>query len=194
MNTKVKLIATAAMGLEALVAKEVRQLGYEDTVVENGKVIFEADHHAIARCNLWLRTADRIKLVVGEFQATTYDELFEETKALPWERYITEDGKFPVTGKSHKSKLFSVPDCQSIVKKAIVEKLKQKHGIANWLEETGAEYKIEVALLKDNVLLTLDTSGAGLHKRGYRIGQGGCPPTERNISSCTSAINELESR
>ncbi|SHN19059.1 THUMP domain-containing class I SAM-dependent RNA methyltransferase [Gracilibacillus kekensis] len=185
----VKLIATAAMGLESLVAKEVRQLGYDDVTVENGKVIFNADHHAIARCNLWLRTADRIKLIVGEFEATTYDELFEGTKALDWEQYIPENGKFPVVGKSHKSKLFSVPDCQSIVKKAIVEKLKQRHGIANWLEETGAEYKVEVALLKDKVTLTLDTSGAGLHKRGYRIGQGDAPLKETLAAALVQLTN-----
>ncbi|WP_058307615.1 THUMP domain-containing class I SAM-dependent RNA methyltransferase [Gracilibacillus massiliensis] len=189
MKKTVKLIATAAMGLESLVAKEVRQLGYQEVTVENGKVIFEADHQAIARCNLWLRTADRIKLVVGEFEASTYDELFEGTKALDWETFIPEDGKFPVIGKSHKSKLFSVPDCQSIVKKAIVEKLKQRHGIANWLEETGAEYKIEVALLKDKVTLTLDTSGAGLHKRGYRIGQGDAPLKETLAAALVQLTN-----
>ncbi|WP_337020290.1 THUMP domain-containing protein, partial [Oceanobacillus massiliensis] len=107
---KVTLIATAAMGLESVVAQEVRSLGYEVTV-DNGKVIFEAPFSAIPRCNLWLRTADRIKLVVGQFKALTFDELFEATKALPWEQFISEDGQFPVSGKSIKSKLFSVSDC-----------------------------------------------------------------------------------
>ncbi|WP_208591016.1 THUMP domain-containing class I SAM-dependent RNA methyltransferase [Gracilibacillus suaedae] len=189
MTKTVTLIATAAMGLEAVVAKEVRQLGYEDVTVENGKVIFEADYQAIARCNLWLRTADRVKLLIGEFEAKTYDELFERIKALPWEQYIPEDGKFPVTGKSHKSTLYSVPDCQAIVKKAIVEKLKQKHGIANWLEESGAEYKIEAALLKDKVTVTLDTSGAGLHKRGYRVGQGDAPLKETLAAALVQLTN-----
>ncbi|MGN8647026.1 THUMP domain-containing class I SAM-dependent RNA methyltransferase [Gracilibacillus sp. HCP3S3_G5_1] len=189
MKNKVTLIATAAMGLEAVVANEVRQLGYGDVIVENGKVVFEADHQAIARCNLWLRTADRIKLLIGEFEARTYDELFEGTKALAWEQFIPEDGKFPVIGKSHKSTLYSVSDCQSIVKKAIVEKLKQKHGIANWLEETGAEYKIEVALLKDKVTLTLDTSGIGLHKRGYRVGQGDAPLKETLAAALVQLTN-----
>lgn len=189
MLDEVTLIATAAMGLEAIVAREVRALGYEKVTVENGKVIFKADSSAVARCNLWLRTADRVKLLVGEFKATTYDELFEQTKALNWQQYIPEDGKFPVTGKSHKSKLFSVSDCQSIVKKAIAEKLKQKHGIANWLEESGSEYRIEIALLKDTATLTLDTSGVGLHKRGYRIGQGEAPLKETLAAALVQLTN-----
>ena len=159
MSTEYKLIATAAMGLESVVAKEVKALGYENVTVENGKVIFNSDALGIARTNLWLRTADRVKLVVGEFTALTYDELFEGTKALPWEQFIPENGSVPVNGKSHKSKLFSVSDCQAIVKKAIVERLKQKHGIASRLSESGEQYKIEVALLKDKVTLTMDTSG-----------------------------------
>src|SRR5699024_8892899 len=167
----------AAMGLESVVANEVRALGY-DVTVENGKVIFEAPLSAIPRCNLWIRTADRIKLVVGEFQALSFDELFESTKALPWENYISEDGTFPVTGKSVKSKLYSISDCQAIVKKAIVERLKLKYGRASRMPETGALYKVEISLLKNNATLTIDTSGAGLHKRGYRIGQGDAPLKE----------------
>lgn len=174
---KVKLVATAAMGLESIVAMEVKQLGYE-VEVENGKVIFEAPISAIPRCNLWLRTADRIKIIVGEFKAETFDELFEGTKALNWERYIAEDGQFPVSGKSVKSTLYSVPDCQAIVKKAIAERLKLKYGMVTKMPETGGLFKVEVALLKDMVTLTLDTSGVGLHKRGYRIGQGEAPLKE----------------
>src|SRR5699024_4016982 len=177
MTQKVTLIATSPMGLEAVVAREIKQLGYE-VEVENGKVIFEAPISAIPRCNLWLRTADRVKLCIGQFKVQTFDELFEATKALPWENFITETGKFPVSGKSHKSKLFSVPDCQAIVKKAIADRLQLKYGLASRLPETGALYKIEVALLKDIATLTIDTSGAGLHKRGYRIGQGEAPLKE----------------
>lgn len=177
MQNKVKLIATSAMGLEALVAREVRQLGYE-TTVENGKIIYEAPIEAIAKSNLWLRVADRVKLVVGEGTVTTFDELYEMTKALPWEQFIPEDGSFPVIGKSHQSKLFSVSDCQSIVKKAIVDRLKWKHGVANKMPETGALYRVEVAILKDVATLTIDTSGNGLHKRGYRTGQGDAPIKE----------------
>lgn len=177
-NNRVKLMATAAMGLESVVANELKALGYDDLQVENGKVLFEADVSAIPKCNLWLRTADRVKLVVGQFTAKTFDQLFEQTKALDWERYIPEEGKFPVIGKSVKSTLYSVSDCQAIVKKAVVEKLKQKHGVASRMPENGALFRIEVAILKDVVTLTLDTSGAGLHKRGYRVGQGEAPLKE----------------
>ncbi|TYR79983.1 class I SAM-dependent RNA methyltransferase [Priestia megaterium] len=175
---KYKIIATSAMGIEALVAKEVRALGYE-CEVENGKVIFEGDELAIARCNLWLRTADRIKVQVGQFKARTFDELFEKTKALNWGDYLPVNAQFPVSGKSVKSKLFSVSDCQSIVKKAIVDKMKRHYKITTgWLEETGSTFKIEVALLKDIATITIDASGAGLHKRGYRVGQGDAPLKE----------------
>lgn len=175
---KITLIATAAMGIEALVAKEVRDLGYESVTVENGKVTFEADVSAICRTNLWLRTADRVKVKVGEFKATSFDELFEKTKALPWEQFIPEDAEFPVIGKSVKSKLFSVSDCQSIVKKAVVEKLKHHYRRTTWFEEKGPLFRIEVALHKDVATLTIDTSGIGLHKRGYRIDQGEAPLKE----------------
>lgn len=178
MNNEVKLIATAAMGLESIVAREVRQLGYEPTI-ENGKVIFHAPISAIPRCNLWLRVADRVHIVIGEYKVKTFDDLFEATKALPWEKFIPEDGAFPVSGRSHKSTLYSVSDCQAIVKKAIVDRLKLKHGLAvQRLPETGALYKVEVALLNDIATLTVDTSGAGLHKRGYRVGQGEAPLKE----------------
>lgn len=164
---KFTLIATAAMGIEALVAREVRNLGFENVKVDNGKVTYESDSLGIARSNLWLRTADRVKLLIGEFKATTYEELFEQTKALPWSDILPRDAQFPVIGKSIKSKLFSVSDCQSIVKKAIVENLKHKYNIS-WFEETGALYRVEIALHKDIATLSIDTSGDGLHKRGYR--------------------------
>src|SRR5690625_4361400 len=189
MTKTVKLLATAAMGLEAIVAKEVRALGYQDITVENGKVIFDAPISAIPRCNLWLRSADRVKVIVGEFEAKTFDQLFEATKALDWQDYIPEEGSFPVIGKSVKSTLYSVSDCQSIVKKAIVEKLKLKHGVASHMPETGAMYKVEVALLKDTATLSLDTSGVGLHKRGYRVGQGNAPLKETLAASLVLLTN-----
>ncbi|QFT89344.1 Ribosomal RNA large subunit methyltransferase K/L [Bacillus sp. THAF10] len=183
------LIATAAMGLEALVAKEVRDLGY-DCTVDNGKVIFKGDAAAICRTNLWLRTADRIKILVGEFKATTFEELFQQTKAIPWGDYLPENAEFPVVGKSVKSKLFSVPDCQSIVKKAVVEKMKEHYGISSsWLDENGAKFKIEVALLKDVAQITIDASGAGLHKRGYRASQGEAPLKETLAASLVLLTN-----
>lgn len=161
------LIATATFGLEAVVAREVQGLGYADTKTENAKVEYVADESGICRSNLWLRSADRVLVKIGQFPALSFEELFEGTKSLPWENWIPENAKFPVSGKSINSKLFSVPDCQGIVKKAIVERLKQRYH-KQWFEETGPEYPIEVALLKDIVTLTIDTSGAGLHKRGYR--------------------------
>ena len=164
---KVTLVATATMGLEAIVAREIKDLGYEDIKVENGKVTFTAGIDAIPRANLWLRTSDRVKLLVGEFKAFTFDELFEKTKALPWADLIPANAEFPVIGRSVKSTLFSVPDCQAIVKKAVVESLKKKHNIS-WFDEDGPFYRIEVALHKDVATLTIDTSGEGLHKRGYR--------------------------
>ncbi|MBS4222160.1 THUMP domain-containing class I SAM-dependent RNA methyltransferase [Lederbergia citrea] len=183
-----KLIATTAMGIEAIAAKEVRELGY-DCEVENGKVVFTGDEQAIARANLWLRTADRVKLVVGEFPAFTFDELFEKTKSLPWEEFLPVDAEFPVQGKSVKSKLFSVSDCQAIVKKAIAERLKIAYKRTSWLEESGSLFKIEVSLLKDKALLTIDTSGAGLHKRGYRVDQGEAPLKETLAAALIKLTN-----
>ncbi|MEC1604327.1 THUMP domain-containing class I SAM-dependent RNA methyltransferase [Bacillus halotolerans] len=186
---KYTLIATAPMGIEAVVAKEVCDLGYE-CKVDNGKVIFEGDALAICRANLWLRTADRVKVQVATFKAKTFDELFEKTKAVNWRSFIPENGKFPVIGKSVKSTLASVPDCQRIVKKAIVEKLKLQSGKANdWIEETGAEYKVEISLLKDQAVITLDTSGTGLHKRGYRVDQGGAPIKETLAAALVQLTN-----
>ncbi|MCZ8518073.1 MULTISPECIES: THUMP domain-containing class I SAM-dependent RNA methyltransferase [Paenibacillus] len=164
---KIELIATAPMGLEAVVAREVRELGYDEITTENGRVTFKADLLAIARANLWLRTADRVLVKMGQFEARTFDDLFEGVKALPWPDWIPEDAEFPVEGRSHKSQLSSVPACQGIVKKAVVEKMKLEYG-TEWFRETGGRYVIEVALLNDIATITLDTTGPGLHKRGYR--------------------------
>lgn len=172
-----QLVATSAMGLEAIVAQEVKALGYE-TTVDNGKVYFQGDETAIARANLWLRVADRVKIVVGQFPAKSFEQLFESVKDLPWEKYLPVDAAFPVSGKSVKSKLYSVPDCQAITKKAIVERMKQHYKRLGFLDESGATYKIEVSILKDVATLTIDTSGAGLHKRGYRQAQGEAPLKE----------------
>ncbi|MCG4586254.1 class I SAM-dependent RNA methyltransferase, partial [Anaerosalibacter bizertensis] len=165
---QIELIATSTFGLESVVKREVLALGYEDIEVENGKVTFKCDEKAIPKANIWLRTADRVLLKMGEFKATSFEELFEKTKALPWEDWITEDGEFTVVGKAVDSKLMSVPDCQSIVKKAVVEKLKTKYN-TEWFKETGAKFTIQVSILKDIATLTIDTSGEGLHKRGYRL-------------------------
>ncbi|EPE9911283.1 THUMP domain-containing class I SAM-dependent RNA methyltransferase [Staphylococcus pseudintermedius] len=183
-----QLLAVCPMGLESIVAKEVQDLGY-DTRVENGCIYFEGDASAIVKANLWLRTADRVKLIVGQFEAVTFDSLFEQTKNLPWEQFIPTDGQFPVQGRSLKSKLFSVPDVQAITKKAIVERLKNAHQVSGWLDESGAKYPVEVAILKDKVLLTIDTSGSGLNKRGYRLAQGEAPIKETLAASLVKLAN-----
>lgn len=165
--SKLNFIATTTFGLEATVKREVTNLGFENITVTDGCVNFTSDEKAIPKANIWLRSSDRVLLVLGKFEALTFDELFEKTKALPWEEWIPKSGKFTVIGKSIKSTLFSVPDCQAIVKKAVVEKLKTKYKV-EWFEENGAQYKIQIALLKDIATLTIDTTGPSLHKRGYR--------------------------
>ncbi|HHV64424.1 MAG TPA: class I SAM-dependent RNA methyltransferase [Peptococcaceae bacterium] len=174
---RLELIAATAFGMEALAARELRKIGYEDLEVQNGRIIFRAGEEGICRSNLWLRCADRIGVKMGEFTAYSFEELFQQTKALPWEEWLPPDARFPVTGKSVKSKLYSVPDCQAIVKKAVVERLKESYGIS-WFEETGPLYAIQVALLKDVVTITIDTTGPGLNKRGYRALAGEAPLKE----------------
>ena len=174
---KYQLMATAAAGIEALVGKELRRLGY-DTQVENGRVRYQGDMKDILTTNLWLRTADRVKIIVGEFTARTFDELFEQTKALPWESFLPVDAEFPVEGRSHHSQLHNVPRVQAIVKKAIVQRLSEVYHRRTRLPETGALYPLEVAINKDQVMLTLDTTGDSLFKRGYRRNKGGAPLKE----------------
>ncbi len=163
----VELIATAAFGLEAIVEREVQKLGFTETRVEDGRVRFNGDLTAICKANLWLRTADRVQLVMGEFHCPDFEQLFERTKEMPWEEWLGVDAKFPVYAKSVKSMLTATPSVQRAVKKAIVERLKTKHNRI-WFDEEGPEYAIEISLLNDRALLTIDTSGEGLHKRGYR--------------------------
>lgn len=174
---KYQLMATAAAGIEALVGKELRRLGY-DTQVANGRVRYQGDMKGILTTNLWLRTADRVKIIVGEFTARTFDELFEQTKALPWESFLPVDAEFPVEGRSHHSQLHNVPSVQAIVKKAIVQRLSEVYHRRTRLPETGALYPLEVAINKDQVMLTLDTTGDSLFKRGYRRNKGGAPLKE----------------
>ncbi len=162
------MIAPCHFGLEAVLKKEIIDLGYEVSKVEDGRVTFIGDEEAVCRANIFLRTAERILIKVGSFYATTFEELFDETKKLPWEEYIARDGKFWVAkAASVKSKLFSPSDIQSIMKKAMVERLKEVYHIS-WFEETGASYPLRVFLMKDEVTIGLDTTGDSLHKRGYR--------------------------
>lgn len=171
-------IAPCHFGLEAVLKKEILALGYEIVKVEDGKVTFRGSVDAVCRANIFLRTTERILLKVAEFKATTFDELFEKTKALPWEEYIPADGKFWVAkATSIKSKLFSPSDIQSIMKKAIVDRLKSHYHIS-WFEETGISFPIRVTFLKDTVTIGIDTSGDSLHKRGYRQNSVKAPITE----------------
>lgn len=175
---KYELIAPCHFGLEAVLKKEIWQLGYEIMKVENGKVTFLGDSDAICRSNIFLRTTERILLKTGSFRATTFDELFEGTKAIPWENYIPANGKFWVTkATSINSKLFSPSDIQSIMKKAMVERLKTKYH-QNHFQEDGAQFPVRVTIMKDEVVVGLDTSGDSLHKRGYRQASVKAPLTE----------------
>ena len=172
-----EIIATSAFGIESVTAREISELGYKDILTENGRVTFRGDFDDIARANVCLRTADRILIKLAQFKATTFEELFQGVYAVEWADILSPDAFIHVVGKSVKSTLFSVPDCQSITKKAIIEKLKLKFG-KEIFPEDGAEYRISVSILKDIVTVTLDTSGAGLHKRGYRSLAGEAPLKE----------------
>ena len=174
---QITLIAITAFGLESVVARELTALGYPDHRTVDGRVIFRADPAAIARCNIRLRSAERILLMVGEFPATDFGQLFDQVKELPWPDFLPVDAEFPVKGRSVKSQLHSVPTCQSITKKAIVESLRGKYNRFRF-EEDGPLFPCEVSLLKDRAVLTIDTTGDGLHKRGYRQWIGQAPLKE----------------
>lgn len=177
------LLVPCHFGLEAVLKREIYDLGYEITKVEDGRVTFEGDEEAICRANIFLRTAERVMIQVGRFKATTFEELFQGIKNLPWEEYIPEDGKFWVKkASSINSKLFSPSDIQSIAKKAMVERMKQKYH-KEWFKEDGAVYPVRIFLLKDEVTVALDTSGDSLHKRGYRTMTSKAPLTETLAAS-----------
>ncbi|MBR5229346.1 MAG: class I SAM-dependent RNA methyltransferase [Firmicutes bacterium] len=165
---KLEIIATATFGLEAVVKREIENLGFKILKSEDGKITFLGDERAVIKANLWLRSADRVQIKMGEFMASEFEELFQQMKAIEWEQWIPVDGKFVVNGSSVKSKLSSVPACQSVAEKAIVERLKEFYSV-DYFEKTGALYDIKITLLKDRVTVTLDTTGPGLHKRGYRL-------------------------
>ncbi|MDR0846403.1 MAG: class I SAM-dependent RNA methyltransferase [Lactobacillales bacterium] len=189
-TTDFKIRATVAAGLESLVGKELKDLGIEYRM-ENGYAEFFGDFETIAQCNIWLRTADRLKIVVGEFKAFEWDELFEKVKAIPWEDYLSADANFPVAGRSIKSKLFSTPDAQRLTKKAIVDRLRAAYKLPEYrpLRENGPKYSLEVALLKDTVSLLLDTTGPSLFKRGYRVEKGGAPLKENMAAALVMLTN-----
>lgn len=175
---RLNITATCTFGLEGILKEELLNLGYDDVTAQNGKVEISGTMEDVARCNIWLRTADRVLIKIAEFQATTFDELFEKTKECQWERWISKSSQFPVAkATSVKSVLFSKSDCQSIVKKAVVEKLKKFYKI-DWFEETGTLVPIHVNILKNMVTLSIDTTGMGLHKRGYRLKSNEAPIKE----------------
>lgn len=177
------LLVPCHFGLEAVLKREIYDLGYEITKVEDGRVTFEGDEEAVCRANIFLRTAERVMIQVGRFKATTFEELFQGIKNLPWEEYIPEDGKFWVKkASSINSKLFSPSDIQSIAKKAMVERMKQNYH-KEWFKEDGAAYPVRIFLLKDEVTVALDTSGDSLHKRGYRTMTSKAPLTETLAAS-----------
>lgn len=183
----VHFAAPCLFGLEAPLADELRDMGASAVTAENGRVLFDGDESMIARANICSRYAERILIVVGDFEARTFDQLFEGTKKLPWEQWIGKRDCFPVKGYSLNSALFSVSDCQSIIKKAVVERLKSIYKIG-WFEESGDLYTIRFSIMKDKVLLSIDTSGTGLHKRGYRPALNAAPIKETLAAAlCTFA-------
>ena len=172
-----RLCVPCLLGLEGPIGDELRRLDFSNVSAENGRVYFDGDESAIARANICLRIGERVLIEVGRFEAKSFDALFEGTKSLPWADYIPKDGAFPVKGYSLNSQLFSVSDCQSIIKKAVVEKLKKSYR-TDWFKETGALYQIQFSIMKDEVSVCIDTSGAGLHKRGYRPAHNAAPLKE----------------
>ncbi|SCZ76640.1 putative N6-adenine-specific DNA methylase [Acidaminobacter hydrogenoformans DSM 2784] len=187
MIKKFRLQATAAFGIESVVADEIKALGFDQVLVENGRVEYDSDLAGIVRSNLWLRSADRVFIKLAEFKADTFEALFQGVRQIDWAAYIPQDGTFPVNAKSVKSTLFSLSDIQSISKKAVVEKLKETYK-TEWFNETGPRYSILVSILKDNVIVLLDTSGEGLHKRGYRE-KGNEAPLKETLAAALVRIS-----
>jgi putative N6-adenine-specific DNA methylase len=171
-------IATTPFGLEAVVSRELLALGYADQTVSDGRVVFTADWEAVPRCNLWLRCADRLLWRLAEFEARDFGELFDRSAAVRWAETLPVDAAFPVRARSTRSQLHHTPTVQSIVKKAVVESLRRRHAGVEWFEETGTEFAVDVSVVRDVVTLAIDTSGAGLHKRGYRTLTGPSPLKE----------------
>lgn len=177
-----KLVCPCLLGIEGLVAEELRWMDAKNVEPQNGRVVFDGSDEMLARANIGSRYGERILVQMGNFRALSFEELFQGVKSLPWERWIGKSDAFPVKGRSLNSKLSSVPDCQSIIKKAVVERLKEKYNVS-WFEETGTLYQIQFLIMKDNVSIMIDTSGAGLHKRGYRANSTEAPIKETLAAS-----------
>ncbi|MBQ8975048.1 MAG: class I SAM-dependent RNA methyltransferase [Oscillospiraceae bacterium] len=189
---ELKMYVPCLFGLEGLVADELRRLDMGQVQAENGHVTFSGDAVDVARANINLRTGERVLIVVGGGRADTFDRLFETVRAMPWEDYIPSDGAFPVKGHSLNSALHSIPDCQRIIKKAIVERLKAKYKL-QWLQETGAKYQVQFSIVNDAVTAMLDTSGAGLHKRGYRP-VGNAAPLRETLAAAMVKLSRYRGR
>lgn len=183
---KFQLVATCLFGLEHLLGEEIDALGYQRVETIDGRVYFEGDEQAVALANIFLRYAERVYILLGRFHAATFDELFEHTRALPWENWIGKSDTFPVKGHSIRSTLFSVPDCQKIVKRAVVARLSEKYGIS-WFDEQGPTYQIEFFLFRDQAALMIDTSGVPLHKRGYRP-EANTAPLRETLAAALAAM------
>lgn len=177
MDNNFKLVCPCLLGIEGLAADELKRMGAQEVEPENGRVVFKGSYEMLARANINSRYSERVQILLARFKAYSFEELFQGVKAINWESWIGKNDKFPVKGRSLSSKLSSIPDCQSIIKKAVVERLKSKYNV-NWFQETGALYQIQFLILKDTVSIMLDTSGAGLHKRGYRAVSGDAPIKE----------------
>lgn len=184
---QITYVATCLFGLEKQLGEEIDALGYRRIDTIDGRVTFVGDPAAVARCNMWLRYAERLYIMIGSFEADSFEALFQGTKMLEWERWIGKKDAFPVTGHSIKSKLYSIPDCQSIIKKAIVNRLSSVYGIS-WFDETGVTYPIEFFILRDRVTLMIDTSGITLHKRGYRL-QSNAAPLRETLAAALVSIS-----
>lgn len=184
-----RYIATCLFGIEKILSREIEALGYDVVEVTDGRVTFQGSLEAVARANIWLRTAEKIFILIDTFKVLSFEDLFTGVKKLPWDEWINKNCKFPVTGHALRSQLHSVPDCQKIIKKAVVEKLKASYGIEGMLEETGSEYRIEFFIYKDIAQIMLDTSGTALYKRGYRIESNTAPMRE----TLASALIKLSS-
>lgn len=189
---KFNMIATATFGLEAVVGSELKALGFKDIVIENSRVKFTGDAYDLCRANMWLRTADRVFLEVAEFNAKSFESLFDQINEIPWEVFLPMNAKFPVNAKSVKSTLYSLSDIQSISKKAIVKRLGKLYN-KTWLPEDGPEYSILVGILKDTVTVSIDTSGIGLHKRGYRA-QGHLAPLKETLAAALVLVSRWQAK
>ena len=185
MINEFEIVMPTLLGVEAITAREIRGLGYETTSVADGRITFKGDFSAVARANTWIRSGDRVLIKVGEFKALTFDELFEKSKELPWSEWLPKDAKFPIKGFSFKSALFSVSDCQSIIKKSIVASMEKSYNMT-WFPETGDFYQLQFSIMRDIVTIMIDTTGQGLHKRGYRPQSNEAPIKETLAAAMVS--------